>query len=157
MRPCLVLNKLDRLVLEMRLSPIEAFHHMRRIVENANALAYSLVVSELRSLAEQQEKMEGEGGGETSEGDKKEAEGGDQFIEEDHPLLAEWTFAPEKGNVIFASALDCWGFGLVKFANLWSKKLEVNKAVLQKYLFEDYCFNAKTKKIVRYDPQDPNS
>ena len=49
MRPCLVLNKLDRMILEMKLSPSEAFQHLKRIVENINALAYSLVVAELRS------------------------------------------------------------------------------------------------------------
>ena len=32
MRPCLVLNKLDRMVLEMRLTPTEAFHHLKRYV-----------------------------------------------------------------------------------------------------------------------------
>jgi translation elongation factor EF-G len=42
MRPCLVLNKLDRLTLEMKLSPKEAFYHLRRIIENVNALAFSL-------------------------------------------------------------------------------------------------------------------
>ena len=110
MRPCLVLNKIDRLALEMQLSPVEAFHHLRRIVENANALAYSLVVSELRS--------------EEAEADaaSTSASAAAQVTELDSPLLEEWTFAPEKGNVIFASALDCWGFGLAKFANLWSKK-----------------------------------
>ena len=145
MRPCLVLNKIDRLALEMQLSPVEAFHHLRRIVENANALAYSLVVSELRS--------------EEAEADaaSTSASASTQATELDSPLLEEWTFAPEKGNVIFASALDCWGFGLAKFANLWSKKMGVNRAVLQKYLFEDYAFSAKTKKIVRCDPSDASS
>lgn len=31
MRPCLVLNKIDRLVCEMRLSPTEAFRHLRYV------------------------------------------------------------------------------------------------------------------------------
>lgn len=34
--PCLVLNKIDRLALEMQLSSTEAFHHLRRIVEHVN-------------------------------------------------------------------------------------------------------------------------
>ena len=36
LRPCLVLNKIDRLAVEMRLSTVEAFHHLRRLVENVN-------------------------------------------------------------------------------------------------------------------------
>lgn len=167
MRPCLVLNKLDRLMVELRLTPVEAFHQLRRIVENVNALAYSLVVSELRFLAESKAaraagglgagithaQVDGHGHEMQDSGDTVGAE---EFDEND-PLLAEWTFAPDKGNVIFASALDCWGFGLTRFANMWAKRLEVNKNVLQKYLFEDYAFNAKTKKIVKCDPLDPIS
>ena len=52
MRPCLILNKIDRLALEMKLTPTEAFHHLRRIVENVNALSSSLLNSELRSRIE---------------------------------------------------------------------------------------------------------
>jgi len=74
----------------------------------------------------------------------------DEEIEDD-PLFQEWNFEPEKGNVIFCSALDCWGFGTAKFANIWSKRLGVNRNVLRKYLFEDYAFNATTKKIVKID------
>ena len=52
MRPCLILNKIDRLALEMKLTPTEAFHHLRRIVENVNALAFTLLNSELRFRVE---------------------------------------------------------------------------------------------------------
>jgi ribosome assembly protein 1 len=52
MRPCLILNKIDRLALEMKLTPTEAFHHLRRIVENVNALSSSLLNSEIRSRIE---------------------------------------------------------------------------------------------------------
>jgi ribosome assembly protein 1 len=136
MKPCLVLNKLDRLAVEMKLTPIEAFHHLRRIIENVNALAFSLLTSELRQLAE--------------------LEGRDPNIEisEDDPFLLEWNFSPEKGNVIFASAIDSWGFSITKFSNMWAKKLGLNRNVLQKYFFEDYSFNSKTIKIVKYNAAD---
>lgn len=133
MKPCIVLNKLDRLAIEMKLSPVEAFHHLRRIIEHANALAFTLLTSEVRLMEEQT---------------------GNSSIDltnENEQMVKDWTFSPESGNVIFASALDCWGFGIMKFANIWSKKLGVNKALLQKYLFDDYCFNSKTMKIVKYD------
>ena len=136
MRPCLVLNKMDRLILEMKLSPIEAFQHLKRIIENINALAYSLVVAELRS-----------------NGDGSD---GESTVNLEHSLFVEWTFAPEKANVVFISALDCWGFGLIKFANIWSKKFGINKDMLQKYLFEDYAYNPVEKKLVPCDPSKPN-
>ena len=153
MRPCLILNKIDRLTLEMKLSPTEAFHHMRRIVENVNALAFTLLNSEFRSLREAE--LELSQSKTTSEEAKALIVAED--IDLDDPLVEQWTFSPEKGNVIFASALDCWGFGIIKFANIWAKKLNVNNKVLQKYLFDDYTFNPKTKKIVKCDYQDPNS
>lgn len=140
MIPCLVLNKIDRLAIEMKLSPTEAFSHLRRIVENVNALAFSLLTSELRLIAE--------------------LEGRDPSVELDEdtdPFVKQWNFSPEKGNVIFASAIDCWAFSITKFSNIWSKKLAINKNVLQKYFFDYYSFNAKTKKIVKCDPADATS
>lgn len=136
MKPCLVLNKLDRLAVELKLTPTEAFSHLRRIVENVNALAFSLLTSEFRLIAELQ-------------GLYPNIE-----IDEDNPFVQDWNFSPEKGNVIFASAIDSWGFSTTKFANIWAKKMGVNKAVLQKYFFEYYSFNTKTMKIIKCDPTD---
>lgn len=141
MQPCLVLNKLDRMILEMKFTPVEAFHHLKRIVENVNALAYSLVISELRIEKEGDVNTKGNSG----------------EVDLDHPLLQKWTFAPEEGNVVFSSALDCWGFNLNKFANMWAKKLEINRNVLLKYLWEDCAINNRDKKIVKCDPHDINS
>lgn len=138
MKPCLVLNKIDRLIVELRLTPTEAFHHLRRIIENVNALAFTLVNSEFLKINEE-----------------------DIFnnivaaaIPDDDPMVAEWTFSPEKGNVQFASALDGWGFGLMKFINFWHKKLGLNKNILRKYLFDDYAINMDTKKITKVEFAD---
>ena len=170
MRPCLVLNKLDRMILEMRLSPLEAFRHLKRIVENVNALAYSLVVAELRDIiAEGKGKSAGEAasssssssnssgsGSGSSEEQDDERVGEDDDIDFDNPLFEEWTFAPERANVVFASAIDCWGFGTIKFANIWAKKLEINKNALQKYLFEEYAWHPTDKKMVKCHPSKPH-
>jgi len=40
--PCLVINKLDRLITEIRLSPDEAYERLQRIVDEANAIVSSL-------------------------------------------------------------------------------------------------------------------
>jgi ribosome assembly protein 1 len=145
MRPCLVLNKVDRLIVELKLTPLEAFNHLRRIIENVNALAFTLVNSEFMA----QELLKSHNAGLTGTNNTAAPE-----IDDDHPLIQEWTFSPEKGNVQFASALDCWSFGLMKFINFWHKKLGLNKNVLRKYLFEDYCLNMETKKITKYDPSE---
>ncbi len=62
----------------------------------------------------------------------------------------EWLFAPERGNVVFASSLYCWAFGVSTFARLWAGKLGVRRGLLQRYLWGDFVFNAKTLAVSRY-------
>ena len=75
-----MLNKIDRLFLELKLSSVEAFYHLRRLVENANALASTLLNSELRRR----------------EGNAKEVALDE---DEDDPLVLDWTFSPEKVRI----------------------------------------------------------
>ena len=160
MCPCLILNKIDRLVLEMKLTPCEAFHHLRRIVENANALAFTLLNSELMLRSERATANHPASSNSSKNACTVDQEGSEACnisADIEDPLIEEWTFSPEKGNVIFASALDCWGFGIARFANMWSKKLGLNKNILQKHMFEDFSFNPKTKKLVHCDPLDTSS
>jgi ribosome assembly protein 1 len=89
-------------------------------------------------------------GAATASDTKPSAAAGEE--EEEHPLVLTWTFEPHRGNVVFSSAVDCWGFGVGKFALYWASKLQVNRGALQKHMFDDYAFNATTKKIVRVDP-----
>ena len=120
--------QIDKLILELHLSPLEAFHHLRRIIERVNALASTLLNSELRARDELDPK-------------KSCADGMED------PLIDIWNFAPEKGNCVFASAIDGWGFGIGRFAIFWAKQLSLNKNVVQKHLFDDYAFNKTTKKL----------
>eukprot|EP01039_Chlorochromonas_danica_P010146 gene10146-11229_t len=133
MKPCLVLNKIDRLIVESRLSTTEAYHHLRRLIENVNALAFTLVKSELMKEAMEDPHFT------------------DFILDDNHPLVLDWTFAPDKGNVQFASALDGWGFGLMRFVNLYAKKIGLKKPILRQYLFEEYYLNIETKKIGKVD------
>ena len=61
-------------------------------------------------------------------------------------------FAPEHGNVVFASAADGWGFTIHTFAKLFSDKLGkyfMNSCVLNPYLLKyvwlRYLFNSCNK------------
>jgi ribosome assembly protein 1 len=38
-------------------------------------------------------------------------------------------FSPEKGNIVFCSAIDCWSFRLSDFAEIFAEKLEIRKDV----------------------------
>jgi ribosome assembly protein 1 len=59
-------------------------------------------------------------------------------------------FAPERGNVVFASALDGWGFRVGKFAQLYAAKLGMKEANLKRVLWGDFYLDPKTKKIISY-------
>ena len=135
--PCLILNKIDRLCLELQLSTTEAFHHLRRILEQVNALAYTLVTSELQF------------------NDQENGIDDSHLSHEDKARIQDmWSFAPSNGNVLFASACDIWGFGVTKFVNYYARKFSLNRSVLQKYIFEDYSFNVQTSKIIKLDSQN---
>ncbi|KAL3204819.1 hypothetical protein MRX96_041200 [Rhipicephalus microplus] len=86
----------------------------------------------------------------------------DNFTENsDDALVFDWTsglddaddstlyFSPEQGNVVFASAVDGWGFSTSQFAQLYAEKLGMKKQVLEKTLWGDYYLNAKTKRILK--------
>lgn len=60
-------------------------------------------------------------------------------------------FSPDQGNVVFASAIDGWGFGIEHFAQIYSQKIGIKKEVLLKTLWGDYYINMKAKKIVKVD------
>ena len=69
----------------------------------------------------------------------------DDFQEKDDEDIY---FAPEKGNVIFASALDGWGFRVGKFAQVYSAKLGFKESNLRRVLWGDFFIDPKTKKVI---------
>lgn len=62
-------------------------------------------------------------------------------------------FEPEKGNVVFASAMDGWGFRISHFAKLYAAKLGANADTLTQAMWGDFAFNAKTKRIIKIKPE----
>lgn len=60
----------------------------------------------------------------------------------------EDVFQPQKGNVIFACALDGWGFGIREFAEIYASKLGASVNALQRALWGAKFYNPKTKMIV---------
>ncbi|KAF2322400.1 hypothetical protein GH714_013861 [Hevea brasiliensis] len=132
--PCLVLNKIDRLIYELKLSPMEAYNRLLRIVHEVNGIM-STYKSE-KYLSDVDSLLAGPSG----EVDYENLE----FIEDDE----EDTFQPQKGNVAFVCALDGWGFGISEFAEFYASKLGASSAALQKALWGPKYFNPKTKMIV---------
>lgn len=131
--PCLVLNKIDRLICELKMSPMEAYNRLVKIVHEVNGImsAYKSekYLSDVDSIR----------AGPSGEGEDENLE----FIEDDE----EDTFQPQKGNVAFACALDGWGFTIHEFAEFYATKLGASSAALQKALWGPRYFHPKTKMI----------
>ncbi|KAI4519104.1 P-loop containing nucleoside triphosphate hydrolase protein [Schizophyllum commune Loenen D] len=150
LKPILVINKFDRLITELKLSPTEAHHHLTRLVEDVNAVMGSFFAADrmeddLRWHEERKRRLQ----------EKKDALAGetDAAVEGDEQDYRELEdediyFAPEKGNVVFASAIDGWGFRVSKFASLYAAKLGFSEAGLRRALWGDYYFDPKTKKAI---------
>uniref|UniRef100_A0A1J3CVT4 Elongation factor-like 1 n=1 Tax=Noccaea caerulescens TaxID=107243 RepID=A0A1J3CVT4_NOCCA len=134
--PCLVLNKIDRLICELKLSPMEAYTRLIRIVHEVNGIvsAYKSAkyLSDVDSII-------------ASSSGEMSADENPEFWEDDE----EVTFQPQKGNVVFVCALDGWGFGISEFANFYASKLAgVSVTNLQKALWGPRYYVPKTKMIV---------
>eukprot|EP00911_Craspedida_sp_UC1_P002980 UC1_evm1s2177 len=159
LRPCLVLNKIDRLITELCLEPHEAYRALQRTLEQVNAITGALFTSDAMARRDaaadphQGEEVEGataragkEGAGPEG-GDNGDSSGsGTSNSAEEEPLY----FEPERGNVVFSSAVDGWGFSVADFARFLSGKLGCRAATLQKCLWGDhYLTKEKGKMQVR--------
>ncbi|MPC25037.1 Elongation factor-like GTPase 1 [Portunus trituberculatus] len=150
-RPVLVLNKIDRLVLETKLSPLDCYYHIAQVLEQVNAYMGELYNTTLLGKSStEMERQKTERERRASERERKVSES----MTSDTPInFADWGiettddsdlyFSPELGNVVFASAYDGWGFSIHHFANLLSAKLGMNKEVLNKTLWGDYYITSK--------------
>lgn len=150
-RPILVINKMDRLVMELKLSPVEAYHHLTQLIEQANAIMGSFFAADrmeedLRWREEREKRLARK---REIQADATDGSVDDEieFNEQDDEDLY---FAPERGNVIFASALDGWGFRTSKFAQLYAAKLGIKEAKLKSVLWGDFYLDPKAKRVISH-------
>eukprot|EP00744_Colponema_vietnamica_P009733 GILI01013812.1.p1 GENE.GILI01013812.1~~GILI01013812.1.p1 ORF type:complete len:823 (+),score=188.48 GILI01013812.1:184-2469(+) len=115
----LVLNKVDLLITTMQLTAEEAYIRMRTVIESCNATLASFT-NQLEIAGERSDLLK------------------------DVPEDNVW-FSPSKGNVVFCSCLDGWGFGLDHFAPIYTKKLGVT--VTKDDLWGNKFFDMKNKTI----------
>ncbi|XP_030621732.1 elongation factor-like GTPase 1 isoform X2 [Chanos chanos] len=143
-RPVLVINKIDRLIIELKLTSQEAYTHLQKILEQVNAVTGALFTSKV--LEERAEKAaEEEGSSVNSDGEQVyDWSAGLEETDDSHLY-----FSPDQGNVVFASAIDGWGFSIHQFAQIYSQKMGIRSDVLLKTLWGDFYLNAKAKKIMK--------
>ncbi|CAG7947064.1 unnamed protein product [Penicillium nalgiovense] len=157
LKPILVINKMDRLVTELKMSPAEAFSHLSRLLEQVNAVIGSFYQGErMEEDLQWRERMEDRvNAAATRDQDNKKSSADDEsaqsitegteFEERDDEDIY---FAPEKNNVIFCSAVDGWAFTIRQFAAIYEKKLGIKRTVLEKVLWGDYYLDPKTKRVL---------
>uniref|UniRef100_A0AAY4BDA4 Elongation factor-like 1 n=1 Tax=Denticeps clupeoides TaxID=299321 RepID=A0AAY4BDA4_9TELE len=143
-RPVLVINKIDRLIVELKLTPQEAYIHLKKILEQVNAVTGTLFTSKvMEERAEKESEKQG----------PYENSGGEQIYDWSAGLEdtddSHLYFSPDQGNVVFASAIDGWGFSIHQFAQIYSQKMGIRVEVLLKTLWGDFYLNAKAKKIMK--------
>lgn len=147
----LVINKIDRLITELKLTPVEAYHQMARLIEQVNAVMGDFFASErmeddLHWREERENRLVAKLDALTNDTDDL-GNKLDEFLEKDDEDIY---FAPEKGNVIFASAIDGWGFRVGKFAQLFAQKLGMRESNLRRVLWGDYYLDPKSRKIINH-------
>jgi len=151
-KTCLLLNKVDRLVVELELSPTEAYQRLVRIVEQINAVNQQLLSEDVMAKdAEQEGEASAAGGAGAEDIDLSSSLAFDAEVEE------AWRYAPERGNVAFASASHGWAFRVDTFASIIAAKMGANPQNLQKVLWGDWAFNKKTRRAQRRSPLDTKS
>uniref|UniRef100_A0AAR2JCJ4 Elongation factor-like 1 n=1 Tax=Pygocentrus nattereri TaxID=42514 RepID=A0AAR2JCJ4_PYGNA len=144
-RPVLVINKIDRLIIELKLSPQEAYTHLQKILEQVNAVTGTLFTSKVLEERAVKEVEVQEALSEPSSGELVyDWSAGLEETDDSHLY-----FSPDQGNVVFASAIDSWGFSIHQFAQIYCQKMGVRSEVLQKTLWGDFYLNAKAKKIMK--------
>lgn len=151
LKPLLVINKMDRLVTELKMSPHEAFVHLSKLLEQVNAVLGSFFQGErmeedLNWRSKMEERVNAATAAkESAIADQISTDGDIQWEERDDEELY---FAPERNNVIFSSAVDGWAFTCRQFASLYEKKLGIKRGLMEKVLWGNFYMDPKTKKVL---------
>lgn len=126
LKPVLLLNKIDRLILEMNMSTNDAEEHIRRVVEQVNAVVGNIFACHVL------------GAEDTSSTNQESA-----LEQADDSTLY---FNPSSGNVVFGSAQDGWGFSTIVFAKMFASRLNLTVEALNEAMWGDFYFNSKQKR-----------
>jgi len=143
----LVINKMDRLVTELKMTPTEAHIHLSRLLEQVNAVMGSFFQGErMEDDLKWREKVEERVS--ASNARKEDDVQDDLTSEYEEKDDEDIYFAPEKNNVVFSSAIDGWAFTVKQFAALYERKLGIDRKKLEKVLWGDFYLDPKTKRVV---------
>lgn len=121
-RPVLIINKIDRAILEQKLDPERLYQRLKSIIDHVNYL------------------IQVYGGVNLESGNEEKAEASASA----GATFEQQVLDPLKGNVAFAAGKDGWGFTLTHFAEMLKKK-SPNFSWLKRLWGNNYL-NTETKK-----------
>lgn len=141
------------------MDPYEAYIYLVNLLEKTNSLMGSLIVRDIN--LESENKLKYKQRHKDSSNESLSRNDSEENREIDMEALIqeredELYFSPDKGNVVFASAIDCWGFTLESFSEILTKTIGFKKEVITKLLWGDYYFNKANKKVYK-TPINSNS
>lgn len=166
LKPLLVINKVDRLITELRMSPGEAYTHLSKLLEQVNAVIGSFYQGErmeedLQWRERVEERVAAAAAKEQEKAERKAAKTLHGVIDDVESIVAtsapgefeekddeDLYFSPDKNNVIFSSAVDGWAFTVRQFAAIYEKKLGMKRSVLEKVLWGDFYLEPKTRRVL---------
>ena len=133
-KPVLVINKLDRAILEQKLEPEKLYQRLTQIIDQINYLisVYSDTSSEPPPNRD-------------DELDRETVEPKTDSKANANCFKCS-VIDPTKGNVCFAAGKDGWAFTLPQFADILNKKKKQPNATLAQKLWGENYFNTDTNK-----------
>mmetsp|Transcript_42503 Transcript_42503/g.114256 ORF Transcript_42503/g.114256 Transcript_42503/m.114256 type:complete len:446 (+) Transcript_42503:57-1394(+) len=148
-KTCLFLNKVDRLIVELEMTPLDAYEHLLKIVEQVNAVNQQLLSEEVYAHPGGDEQHAAASADSAADGVDLSA----AWVEVDRAEQA-LCYSPERGNVAFGSASHCWAFRLDTFASMIAGKMGAKTESLKRVLWGEWAFNKKTRRAQRRQAGD---
>lgn len=151
-KPILVLNKIDRLIVEQKLDETAAYLRLNQLLEQVNAIVATLLTTE---LFEDEAHLDRGRNKQINYLDIHTSSTDDQLQVYDWASAIEdidddkYYFMPEKDNVVFSSSIDDWAFTVSAFAKILSEKHKINFQALQKTLWGDFYIDIKQRRIMK--------
>ncbi|VEL24635.1 unnamed protein product, partial [Protopolystoma xenopodis] len=155
----------NRLVTELKLSPLQAYDRLLQTVEQVNSILAEMFAAEIlqKNYYRAQHKIRPDANKNTQMSNISSVIPED-FSSIEKPLLVyDWVassektvdsdlyFNPSRGNVIFSSAIDTWGFRLVDFARIWADRLGIQLEELKLALWGDWYLTSEKSGVTSKD------
>ena len=135
-KPILMVNKIDRGILELEAEGEDMYQQFLRVIESINVI---IATYEKEDDEDSEEEAEGE--------ESKKAK-------IPKVSMGELQVDPVKATVAFGSGYFGWAFTLTKFARIYSEKFGIDQEKMMEKLWGDNFYDAPAKKWKKHDQPD---